>query len=367
VSSLSGGERSRLALAALLTRQPECLLLDEPTNHLDGPALAFLEETVRALPGVVVFASHDRTFLDAVAHTVVDLDPAAPGADGRGGTRSSAGYTAYVSTKRAARQRWEERYDSQQTDLADLRRTAATTARRVAPGRAARDNDKSLHNFKGEKVQGTVSRRVRDAERRIEVLQRELLPRPPAPLRFDAPLTRTDGVQVVVRDLEVPGRLHLPALDVPVGARLLVTGRNGSGKSTLLGVLAGRVRPARGQVGVGARRTGFLPQDVVFPHPGRTAREICPDAGRLGLLHPRDLDRPVTVLSEGQRRRLALATLVARQPDLLLLDEPTNHISLALAEELEEALGRSAGTVLVATHDRWLRRRWEGETVRLGA
>jgi macrolide transport system ATP-binding/permease protein len=82
--------------------------------------------------------------------------------------------------------------------------------------------------------------------------------------------------------------------------------------------------------------------------------------GDLGLLHPRELGRPVGVLSVGQQRRLGLAVLVARQPDLLLLDEPTNHISLALAEELEEALQRAAGSVVVASHDRWLRRRWEG-------
>jgi macrolide transport system ATP-binding/permease protein len=85
----------------------------------------------------------------------------------------------------------------------------------------------------------------------------------------------------------------------------------------------------------------------------------------LGLVHPRDLRRPVGVLSIGQQRRVALAVLVARRPDLLLLDEPTNHISLALAEELEEALQRSPGTVVVASHDRWLRRRWTGATIHL--
>ena len=87
--------------------------------------------------------------------------------------------------------------------------------------------------------------------------------------------------------------------------------------------------------------------------------------GELGLVHPRELSRPVGVLSVGQQRRLALAILVARQPDLLLLDEPTNHISLTLADELEEALQRSTGTVIVASHDRWLRSRWDGPTLAL--
>jgi macrolide transport system ATP-binding/permease protein len=164
-------------------------------------------------------------------------------------------------------------------------------------------------------------------------------------------------------------------MDVPPGAHLLVTGANGSGKSTLLKVLAGEVR-ATGLVEVAARRVGHLPQEVTLTRPERPAIDAyelattgrpAPALSELGLLHPRDVSRPVGVLSIGQQRRLALAILVARQPDLLLLDEPTNHISLALADELEEALQRSSGTVVVASHDRWLRRRWAGATLGLDA
>jgi len=151
-----------------------------------------------------------------------------------------------------------------------------------------------------------------------------------------------------------------------------VTGANGSGKSTLLKALNGDLTPASGTARVSARRTGYLPQEVTFSRPDLTPHEVYDAAtgspvslGELGLLHPRDLSRPVGVLSLGQQRRLALAVLVAREPDLLLLDEPTNHISLTLAEELEEALQRSAGTVIVASHDRWLRSRWQGEVLPL--
>ncbi len=372
VASMSGGQRMRLALAALVTRRPECVLLDEPTNHLDDAAVAFLEEFLVALPGVVVVASHDRTFLENVCSTVVDLDPMHLGVDGDGGNRFSGGYSDYLLAKRASRARWEEAFLAQQEELDDLRRTAATTARVVGHNRPPRDNDKNVHWGQGQKVAKTVSRRVRDAEKRIEVLERERVPKPPKPLSFRGDLTGEHrGGSVFARDLVVPGRVDVPRLDVATGEHLLVTGHNGSGKSTLLKVLAGEL-VAEGHVQVSARRVGHLPQEVTFARPDRSVLEVYDAAtgsptalSELGLVHPRELSRPVGVLSVGQQRRVALGILVARRPDLLLLDEPTNHISLALAEELEEALQRSAGTVVVASHDRWLRRRWQGSVLAL--
>jgi macrolide transport system ATP-binding/permease protein len=367
VAALSGGQRSRLALAALVVRRPGCVLLDEPTNHLDDEATALLEEFLVSLPGVVVVASHDRAFLDAVCRVVVDLDP--------GGARFTGGYTDYLEEKRRARRRWQEAFEAQQDELDRLRRTASTTARQVAHDRPARDGDKFIHHFKGQNVARTVSRRVRDTERRIEVVERDLVPKPPAPFAFrgvPAPGRTGTGPAVHVRDLEVAGRLAVPRLDVPAGGRLLVTGANGSGKSTLLKVLAGELAPTGGRVAVAAHRVGHLPQDVVFGRPERSALEAYDAATgspvplhELGLLHPRESSRPVGVLSTGQQRRLGLAILVARRPDLLLLDEPTNHISLALAEELEESLATAVGATVVASHDRWLRRRWDADRLAL--
>jgi macrolide transport system ATP-binding/permease protein len=181
------------------------------------------------------------------------------------------------------------------------------------------------------------------------------------------------GRAVQVRDLVVDGRVSVPLLDVAGGEHLLVTGANGSGKSTLLKVLAGMLAPTSGLVSVNARTVGYLPQDVTFKHPERTPHQVYDGLtgsprplGDLGLLHPRDLSRPVGALSHGQQRRLALAVIVAHRPDQLLVDEPTNHNSLSLAEELEESLQRSAGAVVIASHDRWLRRRWDGEELPLG-
>ena len=378
VDQLSGGQRSRLALAALIVRQPDCVILDEPTNHLDEQAIDYLESFLTGLEGVVVVASHDRVFLDRVCAVIVDLDASHFGVDGDGSNRYAGGFSDYLEHKQLARRRWEQAFLDQQDELNGLRRATRTTARSVSPhNRPPRDNDKFIHHFKGENVAGTISRRVRNVEQRIEAIEKELVPKPPRPLSFGRALTgeaRHQGLAVSVRLLEVTGRLRLDHLDLAVGEHLLVTGDNGSGKSTLLNVLAGTVVPSSGQAIVGARRVGRLAQDVVFRDPGLTPHQVYDAAtsatvslGELGLLHPRDLGRPVGALSVGQQRRLALAILVAGEPDLLLLDEPTNHISLVLATELEEALGRTPGTVLIASHDRWLRHRWTGRTLHLDA
>ena len=378
VALLSGGQRARLALAAMLTRRPACLLLDEPTNHLDDDGLGYLEQVLRDLPGVVIVASHDRVFLDRVADQVLDLDAGHFGSDGRGGRvtgLTNGGYSALLAGRSAAHQRWEQAFAEQQDEIERLRRVAATSARQVGHDRPPRDGDKFIRHFKGENVARTVKRRVSDAERRLERLQRDPVPKPPTPLSFTGTLAPLGGASVEVRDLVVPGRLVLARLDACPGDRLLVTGPNGCGKSTLLKTLAGRLGAAhhvRGHVAVRARRIGYLPQEVTFRNGSRPAIEVYAEAtgepvplNRLGLLPSRELHRPVGALSLGQQRRLALAVLVAGRRDLVLLDEPTNHISLALAEELEEALQRSVGTVVVASHDRWLRSRWSGATLAL--
>ncbi|MFI5661174.1 ABC-F family ATP-binding cassette domain-containing protein [Streptomyces sp. NPDC051684] len=378
LGSLSGGQRGRLALAALLVRRPAALLLDEPTNHLDDDAALFVEEQVRALPGVVVLASHDRAFLDAVCTDLVDLDPAVDGPVRFGGT-----YSGYLAEKRAERGRWERRFAEEQEELVALRYAAGVSARRVAPDRAPRDNEKMGYGVRANRVQSQISRRVRNATRRLEDLERTQVAAPPPPLRFRPDRLAAvscedidDEPLVSLRAVEVPGRLTLHRLDVTSEDRLLVTGANGSGKSTLLAVLDGRL-PARGEA---RRRTGLsvgmLAQDSVFTRPERTARdtytrelgfaraEEVPLAD-LGLLRPADLGKPVGLLSVGQRRRLALALLVANPPELLLLDEPTNHLSPTLCDELEDALGPGPGAIVVACHDRWLRERWKGREIRL--
>ncbi|MEV4721453.1 ABC-F family ATP-binding cassette domain-containing protein [Micromonospora noduli] len=376
VGALSGGQRGRLALAAMLIRRPSALLLDEPTNHLDDAAAAFCEDQLRTMPGVVVVASHDRAFLDAVCTDLIDLDPAVDGP-----VRFGGGYTAYLTAKRAEAQRWRRRYDDEQALLGDLREAAAVTGHQVAHGRGPRDSEKMGYGHTAGRVQNQISRRVRDAVRRLETIERDPVPVPSEPLRFHAPAladsdSDSDRVIVTADRLEVPGRLRVAHLQLKSRDRLLVTGPNGAGKSTLLAVLAGHL------AGVGALwrrpelRVGLLAQYTVFADARRTARQVF-DAtvgveraavvplSSLGLLAPADLDRPVADLSVGQRRRLALAVLVADPPELLLLDEPTNHLSPTLCDELEEALGAGPGAIVVASHDRRLRSRWPGRELSL--
>ncbi|MEV0351819.1 ATP-binding cassette domain-containing protein [Nonomuraea sp. NPDC050680] len=394
LTSLSGGQRARLALAALLIRRPAALLLDEPTNHLDDDAAVFVEEQLRGMTGVVVVASHDRAFLEAVCTDLIDLDPAVDGP-----VRYGGGYSSYLAEKRAERERWARRHAEEQAELGELRAAVAVTARRVAHDRLKRDNEKMGYGHAAGRVQHQIARRVRNAARRLAQLEREQIPAPPPPLRFSPLPLVTDAagathaaelaevaedtthapreVLLSLRDVRVPGRLSIDHLDVPLGERLLVTGANGAGKSTLLAVLAGLL-DAEGEV---RRRPGLsialLAQDTVFERPDRTAREtyeraLGPERAEsvplrsLGLIGSRDADLRVRELSVGQRRRLALALLVADPPEVLLLDEPTNHLSPRLSDELEEALGADGpGAIVIASHDRWLRARWQGHHILL--
>lgn len=378
LDEVSGGQRSRFALAALLLGRPDALLLDEPTNHLDDAAAAFLESQLVGWRGPVLFASHDRAFLDSAATGLLDLDPTRTGTTVFGG-----GYSSYLAEKAAERARWEKQYADEQVELAALKHAVDVTARSIAWSGRVRDNDKFAKSYKGNTLDRQISRRIRNADGRLDELTRTQVLKPPAPLGFSGipagfqglgggtgSLLQTDGIHV-------PGRLRLDRFAVEAESRVLITGANGAGKSTLLSVLAGRIVPLVGTV---RRRRGLrvelLEQDVRFADPRQTPRQIyelalgerraesVPLSG-LGLIAARDLDREVGTLSVGQQRRLALALILARPPHVFLLDEPTNHLSLALATELEDALGGYPGAVVVASHDRWLRSRWSGEVVHL--
>ncbi|MBE1532666.1 ribosomal protection-like ABC-F family protein [Actinomadura algeriensis] len=375
VGGLSGGERVRLRLAALLAAAPEVLLLDEPTNHLDDDALTWLEEHLRTRRGTTVAVSHDRTFLERVATSLLEVD-----ADRRRVVRYGDGYAGHLAEKAAARRRWAQAHEQWRADVDRLRETAATTARRVAPGRPMKDGNKMAYDRAGGRVQQSLASRVRNAEERLRRLLADPVPPPPEPLRF-TPALRADSLQGILldaADIAVTGRLDRTSVTVKAGEHLLVTGANGAGKSTLLHVLAGRLVPDGGAV-TRRGRIGHLPQD---PRPGRPDETLLAAFARgrpgapaehadrlrsLGLFDAGLFTVPVGRLSTGQRQRLALARLLGEPSDVLLLDEPTNHLSPALVEDLETALAGYPGALVVVSHDRRLRRRWRGAHLAMGA
>ncbi|MFV2195539.1 ribosomal protection-like ABC-F family protein [Nocardiopsis sp. LOL_012] len=377
--TLSGGERSRLALAAVLAASPELLLLDEPTNDLDDRAVAWLEERLLEHRGTVVAVTHDRAFLSRVATGVLEVDH-----DARRIHRYGDGYDGFLAAKAAARNRWIREYEEWKREVARQRRLADANAQRLdgIPRKMA----KAAFGHGGFRLRGRdhgARSRIRIAKERFQRLTDDPVPPPPVPLRmsadFSAPgpgVGTAAGPLAVLDGVGVGRRLHVPRLEIARGERVLVTGPNGAGKSTLLHVLSGALVPDSGSVSVSGR-VGHLRQEDGAPGDGRTVLEAFaaglpghPDEHRdalaaLGLFRPKELDRPLALLSVGQRRRVEVARLASGAHDLLLLDEPTNHLSPGLVEELEEALSHYTGALVTVTHDRRTRSRFTGRHLEL--
>ena len=393
---LSGGQQSRFSLAWTLIRRPMTLLLDEPTNHLDDRGAALLAQFIRDWPGPVLMASHDRAFLDDAVTDLLDLDPhpvahmavrstmdAADAGTGFGVSRFTGSYTDYVRHRTDARERWERQYLREQQELKELRQAVVDSHQVGHTNYQPRSETRMAKKFYADKNAKVVSRRVNDARTALARLESEQVRRPPAELRFRGITPSRSGTRTASRGtsraasgpvltataVHATGRLAPTSLSLDGNGRLLIEGPNGCGKSTLLQVLAGQLEPSGGSVTASGRlRVALLAQDAQICGAGTVREEyeraVGPEVAAqvplstFGLISGRDENRPLNRLSVGQRRRLDLAVVLANPPDVLLLDEPTNHFSLSLAEDLERSVEEFAGAVILASHDRMLRRRW---------
>lgn len=368
LGEMSGGQRRRFALAALLLRPVDAMVLDEPTNHLDDEAVDFLIEELRAFKGPVLAASHDRFFLDSACDGLVDLDPGL-GAEGgfgeetRQGARFSGSFSDYLVARESRRNRWATDYAAQEHERARLEKAAAITDEDVFHSFENKTETRKAAKYYSDRAAKTIAGRRKSAENRLEALERREIPAPPKPLRFQGLPKHTAtslGVPaVVMKDLAVEDRLAPLTIKVQPGQQLLVEGPNGAGKSTLLKILDGELTDYSGELHMPEEMTvARLEQDDTWTDLSVTALDMLPEIVEMGLMTQEQAEQPLQDLSLGQRRRVSLGLILSSPPDLLLLDEPTNHLSLALAEELEEALLVFEGTVIITSHDRWVRRQW---------
>jgi ATPase subunit of ABC transporter with duplicated ATPase domains len=364
VAALSGGERVKAGLAAILLARFDVLLLDEPTNNLDFEGLARLERFLAAEERAVVLVSHDRAFLSATTTQVAELDLHRHRLELYGG-----GFDAYVEERRRRREQAYAAYQEASAERARLE-AAARQLRDWAQSRRGErrtDNDKALAGRRQERATAGATR-AKAVERRIQRLGDPEKPWEGWDLRMALRAGRRSGTVAATLAGAVAqrGRFRLGPVDLELRwrDRVALTGPNGAGKSTLLGLLAGELAPTAGSVRLGAGVVvGHLRQDR-DAGPGtvldavRERTDLSVEQAR-SLLAKFDLgaghaDRAEADLSPGERSRAGLAVLVAQGTNLLLLDEPTNHLDLDAIEELERALAGYDGTLVVVSHDRRL-------------
>ena len=347
ISTLSGGEKTRLALAKLLLEEPNLLILDEPTNHLDFETLMWLEDYLKGYKGAIIIVSHDRYFLNKVCTRICEIE--------QGRLTSYRGdYSSYLVQKKMNSERQLKEYEAQQNEIAKLEDYVAKNLVRASTSKMAKSRQHMLD--------------------RIERIDKPLMYSKPPKIKLEYDIEPTKDIVRVVDCPLVVGEgadkkelIKSLTMNVRRGEHVAIIGANGIGKTSILKLIQGIIPHEGGNISWGGNvKISYFEQEHAILDPHKTVlEEIMDRYPRLSeqqarsvlgavLLTGENVFKPISVLSGGERAKLCFAIMALNRGNVLVLDEPTNHLDLSTKEVLEDALAEFGGTIILVSHDRYL-------------
>lgn len=347
ISTLSGGEKKRLALAKLLLEEPNLLILDEPTNHLDFETLMWLEDYLKGYKGAIIIVSHDRYFLNKVCTRICEIE--------QGRLTSYRGdYSSYLVQKKMNSERQLKEYEAQQKEIAKLEDYVAKNLVRASTSKMAKSRQHMLD--------------------RIERIDKPLMYSKPPKIKLEYDIEPTKDIVRVVDCPLVVGEgadkkelIKSLTMNVRRGEHVAIIGANGIGKTSILKLIQGIIPHEGGNISWGGNvKISYFEQEHAILDPHKTVlEEIMDRYPRLSeqqarsvlgavLLTGENVFKPISVLSGGERAKLCFAIMALNRGNVLVLDEPTNHLDLSTKEVLEDALAEFGGTIILVSHDRYL-------------